>query len=345
MRILSICKASTEIGLGHLIRSRAMAEAASARHEVRFIVIGGEMARKLLAGCGFPAKVVPDEAGLEEHVVGTFDAAFLDMLSLGEEPMAQVRRRARLCVSLCPIFDRMAEMDLLFSRTRYSHPASEKAGVERYLGLEYAVIRKECVRIATKEYKGVLSRSTLPIAISMGGGDAANKTRRFLKSLRTCRVPATFWVLVGEGYNHSYDALINTIERDRGHEIILAKTNMSMWHILRNCVLAILPGGVTTYEAAFAGLPSVNMLEARDQSFLIRELAEAGACIDAGLVSDANLRRLNLLVERLHRDRGALLRMHERAKPLIDGKGCERILRVTERALSGKGERKAGRAA
>ena len=36
---------------------------------------------------------------------------------------------------------------------------------------------------------------------------------------------------------------------------ILAKTNRSMWRVLGNCSLAILAGGVTSYEAAFAGCP------------------------------------------------------------------------------------------
>jgi spore coat polysaccharide biosynthesis predicted glycosyltransferase SpsG len=168
----------------------------------------------------------------------------------------------------------------------------------------------------------------------MGGGDAANKTLQFLRSLQKCNVPATFWVLIGECYNHSIDLLIKSMDVDHNHEIVLAKTNDSMWSILHNCVIAILPGGVTAYEAAYAGLPTITMSFGSENVFLIQELADSGVTIHTGVFSTSNLVQLNREVERLYHNRKALLEMHCRCKKLIDGKGCLRIISILENEIS-----------
>lgn len=332
MKILFICKASTDIGLGHLMRSRTLAEAASG-HAVSFVVIGSEMVKKLLTGVPFHVDIISSEDDLPKYISGNYDAVVFDMMDIEENWFSFLREKAFLCVSISPVFNRMENIDILFSRTRYSSKSYDLSNVRAYLGLEYAIIQKACTHINSHLFNNNLSRENLPVAISMGGGDAANKTLMFLHSLKKCNVSATFWVLVGEGYAHSYDALIKTIDRDKNHEIILVKTNVSMWQILNNCVLAILPGGVTTYEAAYAGLPTINMFDTKDQFFLIKELEEAGVCLNAGLINEHNLVELNKLIEKLDKDRKRLLEMHDKSKKLIDGKGSERIIGIIEKEM------------
>jgi spore coat polysaccharide biosynthesis predicted glycosyltransferase SpsG len=227
----------------------------------------------------------------------------------------------------------MDHMDIMFNRTRYIHDRYKDLTCKKYLGIDYTIIQSSCRRIETRVYRENLQRPVPAIAISMGGGDAANKTLRFLNALRNCEIKATFWVLLGEGYNHSYDSLMQALDNDRKHEIILAKTNRSMWQILSNCLLAILPGGITTYEAAFAGLPTINFFDKEDQYFLVRELVESSFCINAGLMTESNLQSLNGIIENLLHQRELLLKMHEISKGTIDGKGCERIIDSLEKNL------------
>lgn len=334
MKIIFICRASTDIGLGHLSRSRTLAEVASRHHDVSFLVIGSEIARRLLSGSPFPFHVMADERSIPQYVTDRFDAIIFDMMHIETQWLGYLSSKSSLLVSISPIFNQMAGMDLFFSRTRYGIKNYDLATEKQFRGLKYTIVQSACSAIDGRLFKANLKLGSLPIAISMGGGDAANKTLLFLQALRQCRVPATFWVLIGEGYTHSLDLLISAIDRDKNHEIILAKTNVSMWHILNNCVLAILSGGVTTYEAAYAGLPTINMFESDDQFFLIKELIEAGVSINAGIISDKNLTRLDKLIEELYEDRGKLLEMHRKSRHLIDGKGSERIIRIIEKKFA-----------
>lgn len=327
MKIAVICKASTEIGFGHLIRSKTFVAKLlkiEPQFDVQLVIIGRNKLKKLVEGEIPHYAIISKEQELTLPTL--YDICFIDMTEMSTSIMQCIKQQVRLTVSLSPIFNQMQAVDLFFNRTQYYSLEKDKAPAHIYAGFKYAFVQKNCTKINAGIYEENLESVNFPIAISMGGGDAANKTLRFLQSLKKCKVPATFWVMLGEGYQHSYDALINEIRKDSNHEIILAKTNRSMWQILKNCILAILPGGITTYEATYAGLPTISLFQSEKQQFLVKELVEKNACINLGLINDENLEKLNRLIEELYYHRQQLLQMHVHSKNLIDDHGVNRIL-------------------
>ena len=81
-----------------------------------------------------------------------------------------------------------------------------------------------------------------------------------------------------------------------------------------------------SYEAVYAGLPSINTLEKKQDFFLIEELVEKNVCLCAGNTWWESLYMLNDMIRRLNRNRHELLAMHMKSKCLIDGLGVQRIL-------------------
>jgi spore coat polysaccharide biosynthesis predicted glycosyltransferase SpsG len=326
-RLLFCCRGSTQDGLGHVIRTRAVIDRLPADCHAELVVLGSDRcAAPLLDGLAIPWSIEADDAAVAERARAldpgivmldtmTLDAGVFDAVADG-----------RVTVSLSPIFDHLDRVDLTFSRTRYAHDGSVPDAPNRRHGLQYAIVRGDCSRIDTETYERHLAESPMALAISMGGADAANRTLHVLEALRDVAAPMTFWVLLGEGYAHSYNALVEAVKRDHRHEVILAKTNQSMWRILRNCSLAILAGGVTTYEAAYAGLPSINLLDTESHSFLVQELVERGAALIGGAIDAGDGAALRAEVDRLERDRGRLLAMHRACQELIDGRGADRVL-------------------
>ena len=145
--------------------------------------------------------------------------------------------------------------------------------------------------------------------------------------------------MLGEGYKHSYDQLISEIKKDSDHEIILAKANKSMWQILKNCILAILPGGITTYEAAYAGLPTLNLLENEKSYFLIKELEEKKVCLYNGKINPENIEKVNDTIEHLYHNRKELLMMHINSKQLIPNMSASNIYNKCVEILKEKNSR------
>jgi spore coat polysaccharide biosynthesis predicted glycosyltransferase SpsG len=340
MNIIFVLKASTEIGYGHLIRSRTLANNFSnlmpSENFIHFSIIGNNDLLKLLTDCKFKIDIYSTEKELIENIILlNFDIAIFDLLSIENDVFEIIRKNVKITVSISPIFNKLNEIDLFFHRTIY-HSVKFSKEVEVYKGLEYALIQKDCVPIQAATFKHHLSDDHLSIAISMGGGDAANKTLEILKIINRIENKCTIWCMLGEGYKHSYDKLINET-KNSPHEIILAKTNKSMWKVLNLTNLIILSGGVTSYEAAFAGLPSINIIEDESQKFLIKELIDLNlgkylGNIDNKENEDLFINFLNLF----YSNRDLLYEMHLKSKGIIDGLAADRIFEILLKKLKQK---------
>ena len=326
--MLFVCTGTTTDGLGHLTRTITVAAAMPDSARFRIVAIGGGAARSLLEDSGLPHVVVDDA---EQAVVAARefrpDVVVFDLLRLESRSFEAIASEAATA-SLSPVFDRLGDVDVLFHRTSVADPNWDLpvGRPEVRMGLEFAVVADSCERIPTETYRQTLSREYLSVAVCMGGADAANKTLEVLRTLRDNERKLLLWVLLGEGYSHSYQDLVDCARHAR-HEIILAKTNESMWHILGTCAVGVLAGGTTTYQAAYAGLPSLNILESAERRFLTDELVEKGACLRLGDTITESLTRLNPAVQQLDAHRNELIAMHEKSRELIDGQGASRIAR------------------
>lgn len=317
--------------MGHLLRTSHIASVAAQYVPVKIAMLGMEkLTTKLRRNLSNTVFVKNEE---ELPILATewkADCIFFDLLSIKEQIFQELRQN-RQTISISPVFTHLKKVDLIFHRSSI-YPKEWldfPETVECCCGLEYAIIDKRVISITTQTYRQTLKYQRLPVAISMGGTDAANKTCLLLKRLKDVPIPMLFWILLGEGYTHSYEELVSSLA-DSHHEIALVKSNASMWQILQHCALMILAGGVTTYEAARAGLPTLNLLENNNHAFLLQELADKGIlryfCGDMEKLADIALLELSCL----DADRKKLYAMHKNAKSCgIDGNGAERIIKQT----------------
>jgi len=340
MNIIFILKASTEIGYGHLIRSRTLAfhfnELKHLEDNIYFCVIGTNDLSKLLTDYHFNTSIFSHENKLSELLKNSkFDVAIFDLLTIDNEIFNIIKKSVKITVSISPVFNKLNEIDIFFHRTTY-HSTELNSTIDIYKGLEYTLIQKDCFPIQAAAFKRHLTDENLSIAISMGGGDAANKTLDILKMLNTIEKKCTIWCILGEGYKHSYDLLINET-KNTIHEIILAKTNKSMWKVLGLTNLIILSGDVTSYEAAYAGLPSINIIDDENQYFLIKELVELNV---AKLIGNLNKNNNNkLLINTINMfidNKNLLYEMHLNSKGIIDDLAGDRIFEILIRKIKQK---------
>lgn len=332
MKFQLICRGSLKLGLGHLLRSRTFARQVAPRHELEVIAIVEPGLEKVLADLSCPIRFVQTDAEAIPLVrefgaqVVVFDSTFVQ-----PELFAAALEASTLRVSISPVFDHAHRVDLLFSRTK-RNPVLP--GVKILGGLQYSIFNDGCTPVEDAAYARSLAIPELPIAVCMGGADAANKTLRVLRAISTLEGKTTLWVLLGEGYHHSFEELVHTVQGDRRHEVILAKTNRSMWRVMSNCALAVLAGGLTSVEAVFAGLPTVNLFDSPSHQALLSELLAQGCGLDGGLFSDQSLLAMTRHLRRLERNRGELLEMRRQTRGLVDNRGPERVLQEIEEHLS-----------
>jgi spore coat polysaccharide biosynthesis predicted glycosyltransferase SpsG len=327
LKVLFICRGSTYDGIGHVTRSRAVARAMCKIASVKMLIIGDSFVEAFLADSGIEFIIVSLENEVKYRVQDIMpDIVIFDLTYFNEKDFEEIAQ-SRFTISLSPIFNCFGGIDLLFQRTTALNKSKPSIQINPLIksGLKYAVIGENCRKIREKIYWKNIKNETLSIAISMGGTDAANKTLQIIKKIKEIPEKLLIWVMLGEGYGHSYQDLVDCI-RGSKHEIILAKTNDSMWRILNTCSLVILAGGITTYEAVFSGLPSINTLETEKHYFLIKELVEKGVCLCAGQTFNRSLAKIPKMIKHLIVNRNELFTMHIKCKGLIDGLGVKRIV-------------------
>lgn len=327
MKIQIICRGSKEHGLGHLFRTKAFANVASLDNDVEVIAIIQEELKCIFQNMNCCVHFVKKDKQILSYI-NKFspDILVFDLLSIDKGVFLYCKENIKTIISISPIFEHMKSIDMLFTR---SSIVPKIQGIKIYSGLKYSIFGDHIEIISDRKYRDNISRPELSVAICMGGGDAKNKTLLVLNTLLKYSSNLTIWVLLGEGYAHSYDELVSTVRANPQHEIILAKTVRSMWRVLGNCSLAILTGGLTTTEAVYAGLPTINLFEKHEHVKVISpEFFEKGVCINGGLLSNSSLRKVNQMIKRLDSNRELLWTLHEGCKGLLDQKGSERVVKV-----------------
>lgn len=320
MNLLFICKASVEIGFGHIVRARSLANALYIEYKdlkITFFAIGDQSLSSFLPLDKYKTKVVNTEL----NVISSekYDACILDMLTTGDQLLQYLKEISGLLISLSPVYDQFSQIDILFHRTKYFEIENNKPKYV-YSGLDYTIVQEDCKKISTAQYEKNLQHEYFPVAISMGGGDAANLTLNCLKELRKSKVPATFWVVLGEGYQFSYDDLVAEIKADNFHEILLVRTNKSMWQILENCLIMVVPGGITAYEATYAGVPTLVYNKNSSTAYLTKELTEHNVSF-----SFSDWEQMRIKLEELYLKKKELMLMHIHSKDII-GKKAHKLI-------------------
>lgn len=304
------------------------------RSEVRLYLVGDHSGAHLVEEAQIPWQYcTSDEAA--SHAAGMFDARLVvfDMLDFDSQAFEILKSRS-VTASLSPVFGLLTSVDHLFHRTTHEDPRWNREGPfpEIHKGLGYTVLPDWLRRISKSQYCEHLREKRLSVAISMGGSDAPNRTLRLIERVGRCPIPMVLWVALGDAYTHSYESLLRCAAENR-QEIILIKSNDSMWRVLKNAALVICAGGLTTYEAAYMGIPTINLIQNDAWSFLFTELEEAGVCvkISPGETSvDLAVEQLTVLAE----SRERLYQMHESTKRLVPAGGAARVARDLIRIAS-----------
>lgn len=166
LRVMFACRGSTREGLGHVMRSRSVAAEMARLSSTRVCVVGEPYVETLVSGRGLHFQMLKEESELikqteafQPHVV-VFDA-----LNFEPETLAGIRKKA-MTVSLSPVFNLLNEMDLVFHRTKYLGDEwipSRRQGPEIRAGLQYAVIREQCVTIGPERIATRLNNNLWPL--------------------------------------------------------------------------------------------------------------------------------------------------------------------------------------
>ncbi len=333
--VLFRCDASSEIGLGHIVRCHALADEL-ARHGLE-----PWFATRSPDGLGLneirrhghriipTAEPSPDEVSAIESATvqpsfrrRRFRAVVMDHYDLDARWLVEAQRLADRLVVIDDLANRALPCDLLvngnlgFQPTHYAELVPPRTNL--LLGPRYALLRSN-VAVAHAETMDRQHGEIRTVLMTFGGTDQSRVIAMSIEAVRLALPDAAIDLVVGSsrGVPGSIDHPALRIHVAVGDDV--------MTRLMLDADLAIGAGGMTALERCAVGLPSIAIRLAPNQDVVVNGLLAAGATVDAGPVDGLAVEALAAYILAVARDPGIRSELATRGWELIDGRGAIRV--------------------
>lgn len=186
------------------------------------------------------------------------------------------------------------------------------------IGWEWIVLRPQFAHSVVPGDKSKFS-----LLIAMGGSDPAGLTLKAVRALDRLDDGFESVIIVGAGFCHG-QALQELLGQTR-RRFAVRQDVSEMSAVMAEASVAICSFGMTAYELAATGVPSVYVCLTDDHAQSASALATAGMGISVGVNDQDVETRLGRAAKKLLADRNVRTQMSLRAGELVDGRGASRI--------------------
>jgi UDP-2,4-diacetamido-2,4,6-trideoxy-beta-L-altropyranose hydrolase len=327
LRIVIRADASSSIGIGHVMRTLALAAAfRNAGHYIAYASRTGvgELAQALVEGHGFDFIEVP--AANEDDALAILahraDLVIVDHYGLGAEWWAPVGASSRLVV--IDDWGRDGIGDYAHAIINHNIGAEElvyTGSALKLLGSRFAMLRPALLELEVSAW----GRRPGSVLMSMGGSDILAVTPPILRALLQATELTEAHVVVGPGFPAPCVAEIEAIATGDSR-VVLHHRPSNLTDLLRLCAVYIGTASSAIYEAAYLQTPLVVFTVADNQERIAASLRRAGAALVMGWVGDESIGRLSGEISALLADDERRQVLIPAAAAMVDGRGCERLV-------------------
>lgn len=303
MRVLIRCDATADTGFGHLSRCLGMAEALEDL-DVNSVFLGrfDDDGCQLIAASGFDYTLTEHIAGSDEDLQGLLTslrsarvhACLLDTYHLSEAYLDALYYKS-VPTMVLDDFGQLTHYDcevvINFTVDASNVPYKAKHSNTAFLlGSQYLIVRRRLRHLrVSAEARQFPPRKIL---IAIGGNDryglSLTLADAFLEMLKLqgYRAPQ-LRVVINQGNPHR-QALIKKLNQI-GSDSTLLSQQADLGDAYLWSDLCINGGGLTKYEAAYMGVPSVVLSQTNEQARETVQFASRGLALDMGLAKDATV--------------------------------------------------------
>lgn len=326
--------ASRRIGLGHLSRAIAVARAfgrAGLDATVFVRELDGDAGcadSKTRAHRSIVRRVESEGEFLSALEVSSARYLVVDLLERPDyEPLVRGLKTAfPRFKTVC--FDAFFERELpfdLFVRPLFDAGATAPNALT---GLPYYVFPEELRSLAPTKVRRARAERAL---ISLGGSDPFRATAGVARTLCPAFPALRFSAVIGPGFapdeRESLRALAAATPNLR---LVVEPENLGALYM--DCDLAVTSGGLTKFEAALFGVPSVIVANSSQEEALSEEFAVHGASVFVGRADRVDPKALREAFARLC-DPATAESMSRRGREILDGRGGERVIEHIQQTL------------
>jgi UDP-2,4-diacetamido-2,4,6-trideoxy-beta-L-altropyranose hydrolase len=334
-------EASAKIGIGHIMRCLALAEAwiDSGGEVVLFSrldiseLIGKTTDRGIEWRSLSECQTTQEEFRRVESIVNKnkekgnwicvdgydFDAAYL-------EGLVDCKANLLLISDLAMPIPR--RVDILLNQNigadKLDYPGVNS--VRRLLGTDFALIRKEFSQHLP--FKKRISRQARHILVTCGGSDPDGVTLKILENIRSTNVsPLKIRVVVGPA-NKYLKEVKERIEVHEGLDVDFYYSPDNLVTLMEWADLAISSGGSTLWELFLLGVPTLGLCLADNQANSLVESEKRGAIINCGSWKTLRWDWFSHMVNDVLMNSSCREQLSQNGQNVVDGHGAERVVEI-----------------
>ena len=335
-RVVFVNEASSSIGMGHILRSQALARVMHLRgYGISGITIGDEKAvsyaeeRSRQEQFEWPIRTMHDSQSAIEYILHDVPPVVVVDCTKASPDIVRACTNSGIPAVALDYFPSEQPMPTAVINLIDHNPSALagyppiREGVAYYEGPQYAIIRGEF--LAAREHRTSRSEHAAirNILIAFGGADPSGNTRRALEML--AQWPGEFIVdlIIGPLFGSEIEQAASKV----GHKCWM-RTHASpryMGKLFEDADLAFCGGGGTLLEAMCVGIPAIVIAQNDAELRHAKSLAQHEACwlsdyVDWNTVSSVENRE----------------KLSKYARTHVDGQGEGRICDVIEQQLNRK---------
>jgi spore coat polysaccharide biosynthesis predicted glycosyltransferase SpsG len=307
--VFFITEGGTNIGLGHLMRSVAVAQSLDRKRKAVFIVNRDKTVLRILKKYKFPSAHKLDR--VKNGPV---------LIDLRKCPSRLV---ARLQKNGCKVtlLDSLVDARLLADKNIYFDPKGldwkNKKG-KVYCGIEYFPLRKDLKGIRRRK-----SKTGNHILLAFGGADPNQLTLQTLKALKDEKAPVHIKALIGPAFREGDKRRIRRLAKSFPHKIRLIENSSDPRKLVKETDVCMTALGVSIYEFNHFGVPVLMIQNYRNDAKAAGHLERLKVATSLGYYKNVKAASIRKAVHDFI-DGGAAGNVHRR----VDGRGAERVGRL-----------------
>ena len=205
------------------------------------------------------------------------DWLIVDHYAIDEDWHRELKPYCEKLIAIDDLADRKHQCDILldqtFGRQQDGYSALTPKGCELLLGSQYALLRPEFSKWRTYSIERRSKPEFKQLLINMGGVDVNDFTGQVLDELKTCTLLSDvhITIVMGGTAPHLESVKSKAIMLPYKTEVKVDIDNMA--EIMANSDIAIGAAGSSTWERCCLGLPTIQIVIAKNQQFLAETLA------------------------------------------------------------------------
>lgn len=317
---------SKELGLGHVMRCLALADALDGC-DLLFWAREDEDIQKILEGRKVTYikyhETIENELAFiaNELKRNNIDALIVDLLQYPSNYLKELSETGVKLITLheLEVRDDFSDLVINYNSFRNFTQYYKKDEKRQCFGLRYAILRE-----GIRKFKAArISKIVRNILITMGGSDPMGITLKAANALKS--LPGNIQVVIHVGPAFKHRTRLNEIRNQIAGRYVIEENVSELAELMIKADIAVAAAGNTMYELCYLGVPAMVIAQNGHQYEFATELDLNGAVISLGLASDVTEDFILRIVEELCSNYERRRYMTKVGREMIDGRGLDRI--------------------